>query len=152
VLNLDFGPITTLTYVVKDERGHEVEPEPGGFRSSFIIPGYHLFLPPDSLLRFPVSVNGGGVFADRTKLDNSPRRGIWYFDRATNRELSLSGTLRVPGNREHWGPQWWRGELQIPPVKLVIPGPSAQRAGVADSAQPSGSETNQAPSAASSYR
>ena len=67
-------------------------------------------------------MNGGGVFEDKVKLDSSPRQGIWYFDESSRIELNLSGILRVAASRDRLGPLWWQGELQIPPVKLRIPG------------------------------
>ena len=121
-LNVDMDAATNVTYRVTDAQGTVVEPERGAFRSSFPPGLYHLVLPPDSTLRFPISMNGGGVFEDKVKLDLSPRQGIWYFDKSSRLELNLSGILRVPASRDRIGPLWWKGELQIPPVKLRIPG------------------------------
>jgi hypothetical protein len=53
-------------------------------------------------------------------------QGIWYFDKGPVREWNLSGTLRVPTVPERYGTQWWRGALEIPPVKLTLPFWSAQ--------------------------
>lgn len=121
-LNLDIDTATNIAYRVTDESGRVVEPERAVFRST-ILPGVHrLELPADSNLRFSISVNGAGVYPDKTILDLAPQQGAWYFDRSTNRQFSLSGTLRLPHIRGRQTTRWWSGELQIPPVKLIIPG------------------------------
>jgi hypothetical protein len=127
-LKLDMDAATNITYRVTDERGSVIEPERAVFRSTFAPGTYNLVLPPDGMLRFPISLNGGGVFEDKAKLDVSPRQGIWYFDKNLGRELNLSGTLKIPELRGRYGSLWWRGELEIPPVKLTIPGAKAHGA------------------------
>ncbi len=135
-LKLDIDPTTNIVYRVADERGSLIEPEPFAFRST-VGPGvYNLVLPPDGNLRFPVSISGGGVFEDKVKLDLSPSQGIWYFKKSDGGEYKLSGTLRVPALRERIGPLWWRGELEIPPVKLRFPGPNTQNAATTKAAEP----------------
>jgi len=121
VRKFDLDAATDITYRVTDERGREIA-SPVAFRSTFLPGAYSLVLPPDSLLRFPVSVNGGGVFEDKTKLDVSPKQGIWYFDETVRRDFRLSGTLRISQPPERYQTYWWRGEIQIPPVALKIPG------------------------------
>ncbi len=130
-LNLDIDAATNITYTVTDETGGVVEPESAraGGRSTFAPGVHHLELPVDSDLRFSISMNGAGVWPDRTLLDLDPRQRPWYFDNGTNRQYSLSGTLRVPRIRGRQTTRWWSGELEIPPVKLNIPGPGGKRDG-----------------------
>jgi hypothetical protein len=135
-LKLDIDPATNIVYRVADERDSLIEPERSAFRST-VAPGvYNLVLPPDGNLRFPISINGGGVFEDKVKLDLSPSQGIWYFKKSDGGEYKLSGTLRVTTLRERIGPLWWRGELEIPPVKLRIPGPNIQNAATPNAEEP----------------
>jgi hypothetical protein len=122
---VSFDPATNITYRVTGEDGREVEPERAVFRDTIRITAYDLAIPPDGHLRFPITLPGGGAVPDKTKLDISPRRGIWYFDINSQGPHELSGVLRVP---RVWrsGPEVWWGELKIPPVRLKGP-PRKQR-------------------------
>ena len=128
-LNLDLDPAANITYKVTDQAGREVERDRGpGGRSTIVVGTYHLLLPQDSNLRFPISLNGGGVFQDRVQLDLSFRQGPWFFDLGAGQQFKLSGTLRIPQVRGR-NIRWWQGEIEIPPVKLNVPGPSAKKDG-----------------------
>jgi hypothetical protein len=151
VLDLDLDPATNLVYRVTDAKGQPVQPEVA-FRSTFDPGTYHLVLPPDSYLRFPISRNGAGVSEYKTKLDVGRQKGTWYFDARTGQEYQLSGTLEVPRQEGRYGPMWWQGRLEIPPVKLIIPGPAAEPDGASNRSQPVRPETNSTSGAAGSRR
>jgi hypothetical protein len=130
LLNLDLDPATNIVYRVTETNDEPVAPSAAVFRSTFDPGTYHLVLPPDSHLRFPISRNGAGVRPNETKLDVGQQKGTWYFDARFRREYWLSGTLEVPRQEGRFGPSWWRGRLEIPPVRLVIPGRGAEPAGL----------------------
>jgi len=115
-----------ITYRVVDQDGKEILPRPT-FRST-VHPGIlHLLIPADSSIRFPVTVNGGGVLADQTSLDvmqqhRNPPGGIWRFDASKPAEYQLAGALRIERPPNATDVSQWYGEIMIPPVTLVIPG------------------------------
>jgi hypothetical protein len=152
LLKLDLDPGTNITYRVTDGSGRQVKPGPPAFRSTFDPGVYNLVLPPDSRLRLPVSRNGAGVSKDQTKLDvGRVLQGTWYFDRGVKGECALSGTLRVPEQLGRYQAMYWRGELHIPPVKLLIPD-SMARDGAPGGSLPLLSATNRTSSTAGSGR
>ena len=153
LLKLDIDPGTNITYHLTDGSDREVKQGPPAFRSTFDPGVYNFVLPPDSHLRFPVSRNGAGVSEDKTKLDVGRfPAGTWYLDRRDKGGYKLSGTLYVPEQPGRYQTMWWRGKLDIPPVKLLIRERNAQPDGAANRSQPAGSETNRASAGAGSSR
>ena len=152
ILKLDIDPGTNVTYHLTDESGREAKQGPPPFRSTFDPGVYHLVLPSDSRLRFPVSRNGAGVSKDKTKLDVGRfPAGTWYLDRGDKGGYKLFGTLYVAEHPDRYRPMWWRGKLDIPPVRLLFPERNAQD-GAANRSQPIHSQTNRASAAAGSDR
>jgi hypothetical protein len=117
IVGLD--PATNITYQVTDEHGVGLKPEFPVFRDTIRLGFYKLALPPDSNLRFPISVSGGSGLGDRTKLDVAQPKGIWFFARTNHGEYKLSGVLTIPRQRGSSN-QFWEGKLELPPVRLPL--------------------------------
>ena len=102
---------------LQDAVGKAVKSE-GSEYDGFIPSACWLVLPPDSTLRFRVTLGGFGVPKDAGLFIAGCVPDCWVIRPNVTGDHFLSGTLNVIVPNSESRPRMWQGTLKLPPVKI----------------------------------
>ena len=119
-MEFDFDADKTLHFDLRSADG-KPGPKPAGMEvDGFVFGPFHLTIPRDGTLRFPVTWSGYGIPRGAgTALGFM--HGFWIIPADDPSDYFLSATFVVPESiQERSRPRCWHGTIKIPAVKVPI--------------------------------
>ena len=116
-MEFDFSGQKSLQFELRTTDGKPAAKPTIMFVDGFVLGPFHITLPRDGTLRFPVTWSGYSVPPDfGTML--SFETAVWEIPRADKADYFLSATLEIPQTpRDPKNMEAWHGTIKIPAVK-----------------------------------